>query len=221
MEVQVGWSREAGVIVASLGGRVDSGNSAAFRDALEEGIPEGERALVLDCGRLSYMSSAGLRVLLVIARKFQGPDQAIGMCRLTETIRSVVSHSGFDKIIPVHGSLADAVTEVSGEESVGDAHGGSEAVGDSREVGGPTPISLPNPINLDVVGDNIADIAAFTVEKHEFTNDDLPAEVREEALAAIRDVLWQEIEGWKQRRQELLARAFRTAAETLQDVLAK
>ena len=100
MEVRVDFSRRAGVLIASPAGRIDSANSREFNQALEAGIPDGERALLLDLARLSYMSSAGLRVLLMAARKFRGPDHAIGVCSLSATLHSIISLSGFDKIMP-------------------------------------------------------------------------------------------------------------------------
>ena len=109
MELQVGWERVAGVLIAAPAGRVDSVNSADFRAAMESGIPQGERALLLDLQDLSYMSSAGLSVILMVARKFSQADQTIAMCGLSGPIRSVVSLSGFDKIIPVHESRAAAL----------------------------------------------------------------------------------------------------------------
>lgn len=137
MEVQVSWSRDAGVLVASLSGRVDSGNSAVLHEALKEGIPEGERTLAMDCGQLTYMSSAGLRVLLDMSQRFRGPRKAMGLCGLPESIESVVKLSGFDKIIPVHGSIADAVAAISGKVDVGDApDAAEEAVVDEPESTG-------------------------------------------------------------------------------------
>ncbi len=126
MDVQVSWSRDAGVLVASVSGRVDSGNSADFHDALKEGIPEGERALVLDCGQLTYMGSAGLRVILDMTRVFRGPGKALGLCRLQAGIESVVRLSGFNKIIPVHESVAEAVEAMSGKVKVGEPDDAAE-----------------------------------------------------------------------------------------------
>ena len=109
MDFQVDWERVAGVLIAAPAGRVDSANSADFRAAMESGIPPGERALLLDLQHLSYMSSAGLSVILTVARKFRQTGQTIAMCGLSGPIRSVVSLSGFDKIIPVHESRAAAL----------------------------------------------------------------------------------------------------------------
>lgn len=137
MNVQVSWSREAGVLVASVSGRVDGANCTAFHEALKEGLAEGERTLALDCSRLTYMSSAGLRVLLEMTRTFRGPNRAMGLCGLPEGIDSVVRLSGFDKIIPVHESISDAIAAISSKVGVGEpVDAPEESVVDEPESSG-------------------------------------------------------------------------------------
>ena len=83
-------------------------------------------------------------------------------------------------------------------------------------------ISIKGATDFSVVGDNILDIADFTVEKHEFRTDSaLPPEVREEAVARIKDVLWQRIEEMKRRRHKLLEELFQAAQATLDEVVGK
>lgn len=102
MDLKVGWERMDGVLIAAPEGRVDSVSSVAFREALVSEVPSDERALLLDLRGLSYMSSAGLSVLLVLAKRFRGGGKAMGMCGLPAAIAAVVTLSGFDKIIPVY-----------------------------------------------------------------------------------------------------------------------
>ena len=83
-------------------------------------------------------------------------------------------------------------------------------------------VTIKNSIDYGIVGDNILDIADFTVEKYEFRNDStLAPEVREEAVERIRDVLWQKVEAIKLRRQRILEDMFNTAQATLEDVVNK
>ena len=83
-------------------------------------------------------------------------------------------------------------------------------------------VTIKNAIDFGIVGDNISDIAEFTIEKHEFRHDSMLApEVREEAIERIRDVLWQKIEAIKLRRQRILEDMFNTAQATLEDVVNK
>jgi hypothetical protein len=83
-------------------------------------------------------------------------------------------------------------------------------------------VTIKNSIDFSIVGDNILDIADFTVEKYEFRNDTtLAPDVREEAVSRIKDVLWQKVEAIKPRRQKILEDMFSTAQATLDDVVDK
>ena len=81
-------------------------------------------------------------------------------------------------------------------------------------------MSIRSAVDFDIVGDNIHDIAEFTVEKYEFRNDsDLPDEIRKEAIAKINSALWQKVEELKLRRREILVSIFNAAEDTLNEVL--
>ena len=61
---------------------------------------------------------------------------------------------------------------------------------------------------MEIVGDNISDIAEFTIDKYEFRNDNtLSSEVREEAVAAIEKVLWKRVTELSLLRQAVPGRA--------------
>lgn len=81
---------------------------------------------------------------------------------------------------------------------------------------------IRNSADFNVAGDNIVDIAEFTVEKYEFRNSTtLSAETRERALAEITEVLWQRVEQLRARRQQVLADMFNAAEATLNDVVSQ
>ena len=81
-------------------------------------------------------------------------------------------------------------------------------------------LTIKNSIDLSIVGDNILDIAEFTVEKYEFRNDKtLSSEMREEAVGKIKDALWNKIEQLKLRRTQILKGMFDEAEKTLGEVV--
>lgn len=106
--------REGETLVAMAEDRVDGTNASEFQQALEAAITESDRIVVLDCEQLTYISSAGLRVVLLTARALQRQNSKFAVCSLSEQIREVFEISGFDKIIPVHASRADALGALSG-----------------------------------------------------------------------------------------------------------
>ena len=81
-------------------------------------------------------------------------------------------------------------------------------------------ITIKSAIDLNILGENIQDIAEFAVEKHEFRTDTtLPAELRREAIKSIREALWNRVEEMRARRQEWLRQMFSTADAVLQDCI--
>ena len=92
--------REGETLVAMAEDRVDGTNASEFQQALEAAISESDRIVILDCEQLSYISSAGLRVVLLTARALQRQNSKFAVCSLSEQIREVFEISGFDKIIP-------------------------------------------------------------------------------------------------------------------------
>lgn len=209
MSARVGWSRDSGILVATVIGRIDNANSSECAEMLESGAGEEEQSLILNLSQLSYISSAGLRVLLLTAKRFTGTGQAFGLCELSSGVGEVIYVSGFADIIPVYESQAAAVAAI-----------GSAA---PAEATGPPPaggIELKSAIDMEIVGENISDIAQFTVEKYEFANDALPPELREKAVSAISGVLWEAVEEVLEHRRRLRAGMFSKAAAALDDVLA-
>ena len=96
--------RDGGALTANVAGRVDGSNARDFQDALESAIDESVEAFTLDLGQLSYISSAGLRVILLVAKTLQRQGGSFSVRSLQDSIREVFEISGFDKIITVEGS---------------------------------------------------------------------------------------------------------------------
>ena len=68
-------------------------------------------AVIIDCGMLEYVSSAGLRVFLLAARAAQKAGIAFALCSLKPAVREVFDLSGFSSIIAVHPDRATALAQ--------------------------------------------------------------------------------------------------------------
>ena len=106
--------RDGGTVIAKITGRLDGANAQEFQGELTDSIEEGDRAVILDFENLSYISSAGLRVILITAKALKRQDAELAVCSLSDPIREVFEISGFDQIIPVRDTQADAIAAVSG-----------------------------------------------------------------------------------------------------------
>jgi anti-sigma B factor antagonist len=112
--MEISESKRHDVVIVRLIGRLDANSAAALEHKLLALIDTGARRLVVDCDALEYISSAGLRVLLVAAKRLRGGDGAIGLAALKRPIKEVFDISGFSSIFPVHGSVDEAVAAVMG-----------------------------------------------------------------------------------------------------------
>ena len=101
--------RHGETLVAVATGRVDSTNAAAFQDELISSIDGDDPSVVLDLGGLSYISSAGLRVILLVAKQLRTKDAQFAVCSPSEPIREIFEISGFAQIIPMHDSQDEAI----------------------------------------------------------------------------------------------------------------
>ena len=101
-----------GVLVARAEGRIDAYNSPEFESALRSAIEECEGPAVIDCSDLSYISSAGMRTILMIAQILEEREVKLAVCCLIEEIAELFRISGFDKIIDTYPTVQQALAAV-------------------------------------------------------------------------------------------------------------
>ncbi len=113
MDINV--DNRANVTIASLDGRLDFEAADTAQVKLREllGSASG-KALVLDGASLSYVSSAGLRVFLTIAKEAKAAGVAVAVGALQPAVQQVFDISGFSKtkIIDIQSTVDDAVRAV-------------------------------------------------------------------------------------------------------------
>jgi len=103
-----------GVLIISVAGRIDGLNAQEFHENLDKEIDGSDNPVVLDLEKLSYISSAGLRSILLIAKTLQGKNTRFMLCSLPAPIREIFEIAGFDKIIDVLESRSDAIATITG-----------------------------------------------------------------------------------------------------------
>ena len=123
--------RKDAVLIASPQGRLDGDNAMEFKAALEEFIIPNDK-VILDLKDISYMSSAGLRILAMLSSESKRTGYAISICSPTPPVEYVLRTSGFYKIITVHPTMEEAT----GEDATGENATGENATreNDTRET---------------------------------------------------------------------------------------
>ena len=106
MNVETSYSGSTAVAVVD--GRIDSANAKDFDEELSAIIDRGVSGLVVDCGGLNYVSSAGLRVLLIAIRKTNKAGGGLALCSVPDHIREVLEVSGFVRLTKVFATADEA-----------------------------------------------------------------------------------------------------------------
>jgi len=101
----------ANALVVAPSGRLDSNTSSAFEEHLLARI-DGSGPIVIDFDGLDYISSAGLRVLLMAWKKGRQNSARIALCAMKPQVREVFEISGFLSMFTVCDDRAQAVAKV-------------------------------------------------------------------------------------------------------------
>ncbi|HWZ63008.1 MAG TPA: STAS domain-containing protein [Steroidobacteraceae bacterium] len=94
-------------------GRLDFDAAPRLQEAIERLLGSASKppAVIIDCAELQYVSSAGLRVVLLAARAAQRGGIGFALCALQPAVREVFDLSGFSRVISVHPGRAAALAQ--------------------------------------------------------------------------------------------------------------
>ena len=110
--MEIEHSTTGGVNVVAPAGRIDTTTSPAIEDTLQSVVGGGARDLVIDLRQVEYISSAGLRVLLVAAKRMRDLRGRLVLCAMTEPVRQVFQLAGFLPLFDIEASREAAVARL-------------------------------------------------------------------------------------------------------------
>ncbi len=83
-----------------LTGRLDTETSQDLQNVIEKEL-DGVRLLTVDMTELTYLTSAGLRVLLHVSKRMNTPESSVVVSNPNNEIREVFKITGFDGILNI------------------------------------------------------------------------------------------------------------------------
>ena len=108
--------RFADVIVVAPVGRIDHASAEAFQTTLEPILVAAagmNGALLLDLSNVPYISSVGLRVVMMAAKHLKARKARIAAVALQPIVREIFEIARFNHVVELFPSLADALQELS------------------------------------------------------------------------------------------------------------
>lgn len=108
----------ADTLVAAATGRIDHHSAADFEAALAPLLLRARDAhlhLVLDFAAVDYISSVGLRVLMIAARQQREAKTQLVVTALQPVVAEIFTISRFDRVLVVKPRLGDALAACSAD----------------------------------------------------------------------------------------------------------
>ncbi len=94
--------------VISVEGFLDAHTAPEFESALQSEIDAGRTRIIVDCEKLTYISSAGLGVFMGFIEEVREQEGDIKICGLTPKVRQVFEMLGFESVYDLCPDVADA-----------------------------------------------------------------------------------------------------------------
>lgn len=106
MDIRI--DRDGNDMVVSILGRMDAVTAPDFDQQVGNWIADGEKRFVVDLSELEYISSAGLRSMLSMAKKLKQNQGALALCGLKGVVKEVFDVSGFSSIFNICVNVVEA-----------------------------------------------------------------------------------------------------------------
>lgn len=102
-------TKQGNVNVINVEGRLDSMSSSSFDTHLAKLIDEGNVFVALNCAKLDYISSAGLRAILSAAKKAKQAKGKLTLGNPSQQVSEILDIAGFASILPIFKTIDEAV----------------------------------------------------------------------------------------------------------------
>lgn len=110
--MQIETVQEGDVAVLIPSGRIDSSTATELERACIAQVESGHGKILLDLAGIDYVSSAGLRIFLVVGKMLQKKGGRLALCCLTPMVSEVLAIAGFDRILTTASNRGEGLAKL-------------------------------------------------------------------------------------------------------------
>lgn len=103
--------QQDGIVVIVVCGEIDGRTAPGAQDQILP-VVAAHKTIVMDMGRVTFMSSAGLRMMLLLYRHATAGNGKVALVGLSEQIKDTMSATGFLDFFVTSGNVEDAVVSL-------------------------------------------------------------------------------------------------------------
>jgi anti-anti-sigma factor len=111
--MQLTHRRLGNAVLLAASGRIDHATAEQFSEALQphlEQCKSGGDVVIIDFSAVDYISSVGLRVLMLATKRVRAAGGVIAVAALQPVVREIFEISKFTLVLPCFKSVRDALT---------------------------------------------------------------------------------------------------------------
>ena len=97
------------VAVIEITGRIDSVQAPKLHESVAALVAAGQKGILLDLTKVEYISSAGFRVLLLLARQAGQGKSRLALCGLNPKVRQLFDLGGFLDLFPISSTQEEGI----------------------------------------------------------------------------------------------------------------
>ena len=112
--MQIKEDKQGDVMIVTINDHLDTATAGPFEAQLLGLIDKGERNLLVDCGALEYVNSAGLKVFLLAAKKLEPIEGRLVLCALQPSVLMIFEMIGFTRIMKIAATREEALRSFRG-----------------------------------------------------------------------------------------------------------
>ena len=102
-------TKSGAVTTVALKGRVDSATAGTLRERLSKLVESVPARLVIDFRDVAYISSAGFRTLLIIAKQSEDAKGGLALCGISSEVRRLFEIAAFTELFLILPSREEAI----------------------------------------------------------------------------------------------------------------
>jgi anti-anti-sigma factor len=98
-----------GITCLRIEGSLDASNSSIAKKNIRDIIVAEGANLIINLSELQYISSAGLRVILVVAKDIKNKNGKLVLCSMTHNVKRDFDISGFTSMFDIQDNIEAAL----------------------------------------------------------------------------------------------------------------
>src|SRR5436190_3196561 len=99
------------ILAVVLAGTLDESTCNYLLDCVKEEVLEGRKKLIVDCGRLAFISSMGLGMLVRVNSRMKKLGGDVKLAAVHGSVAQAISVVGLNRMFQIYSTVCEAVTE--------------------------------------------------------------------------------------------------------------